>query len=1211
MTASGFFKLLMASSIVLLIASCGGAPGSNTGSTRSSSGNTDSPPSPATVNLGDNIQSSEDAVVTLTATSSSTAGNIVSYNWTQLLNGSPQVTFTQTDGQISFTPPNVRQDTNFVFNVIVEDAEGNRASDAIIVEVIADTISIANMPMMYSEPPAVGDGFSLSIATTDKIGDIEWTIVSAPAGSQLTSINGSTSNIFITPDLAGEYVVQAQAAFDGTTLQTTFIAADEFGFLASDVRGANNTSSTFLLDIVENQAWISSSTLDRDAIVAVVDDFSGFNVVGYDEQLGLLVQFETGAAEALDGLEEIRLQPEIDNVSNRIFEGASVSRDEIIPNDGGAFDDLGNNWHLEYINAPNAWDITTGSANVAIGITDSGFNVEHADLTGRVFELLTNRTSDHGTQAVGAIGALSNNGMGITGLNWVSDMILAANNIDGMRGLFKLDSVAVINNAWAIPGHINASFDPLDPTAVNTRDAYAIDVTRSYRRLAQAELGRLFVWPAGNGIGNGSGNMNQIYGINARHHSGALHYDDKNNLVKQANVMFAAAVLPDNRLAYYSNWGESVDIAAPTSYQSTISTDAYHEADTFADGNTGYAGTSASTAVVSGVASLVYSLNPDFSGEQVKSILIDSADTYVTERYVSPISATVETLDTPIPIIDAERALNLAQEIINSGVDIGLTMPNPFSREVTVNITPLQTNLSVVSVDWTLASSVDGETNWVDFSDDTTALTNFSTALDAANRFHRLTAVITLQNADSGTQTIATKTAFISYNQVSITSVETVSLADVAGVNIVPDLIDAENFGVSGATNGSGQVTIYVAPGSYKIRGSVDGFEEAATRFTADGRTDLDILLVMSPADINNTGALSGFVKTESGAPVQDAVVRISGGTQTNGFFASSTTDANGYYVFSNLNKNSSSGSAITAFLVEASADDFSPSVIMNVGIVSGEDTTENLILLEQRPFDGIFSDDFEGPESPWLATGFWNRFDLMANDVANQAVDRGNTSLAPDEPGPRAWIPEAVDGAVVWWYGQASTGSFIGVNTSIAGSLTGGSSEGANEGTLTTPPISLATATTPFLRFRTWWEIESVNPNASGFDILDVQVSTDGGDNYSSLRRLNPFVDPNDTDRSHKGFTSAGFNRMPIWVTEEIDLTQYRGRTVQIRFSFDTRDAAYNGFRGWFIDDFVIGDYTLSEAGTSSSKPENTRFDEYLKLHKQPQIYSDATTSR
>ena len=78
-------------------------------------------------------------------------------------------------------------------------------------------------------------------------------------------------------------------------------------------------------------------------------------------------------------------------------------------------------WHLPRIEAPNAWDISTGN-NVTIAIIDSGVNAGHPDLVGKVvpgWNFFNNdaNTSDvygHGTLVAGTAAASSNNGIGVS-----------------------------------------------------------------------------------------------------------------------------------------------------------------------------------------------------------------------------------------------------------------------------------------------------------------------------------------------------------------------------------------------------------------------------------------------------------------------------------------------------------------------------------------------------------------------------------------------------------------------------------------------------------------------------------------------------------------------------------------------------------------------------------------------------------------------------
>jgi thermitase len=83
-------------------------------------------------------------------------------------------------------------------------------------------------------------------------------------------------------------------------------------------------------------------------------------------------------------------------------------------------------WHLQMINAPQAWGLTPGSHDVVIAIVDSGVDAFHPDLAGKFVAGINTHphekpanTADqfgHGTKMAGAAAALSGNGVGIAGL---------------------------------------------------------------------------------------------------------------------------------------------------------------------------------------------------------------------------------------------------------------------------------------------------------------------------------------------------------------------------------------------------------------------------------------------------------------------------------------------------------------------------------------------------------------------------------------------------------------------------------------------------------------------------------------------------------------------------------------------------------------------------------------------------------------------------
>ncbi len=176
--------------------------------------------------------------------------------------------------------------------------------------------------------------------------------------------------------------------------------------------------------------------------------------------------------------------------------------------------------------------------------------------------------------------------------------------------------------------------------------------------------------------------------------------------------------------------------------------------------------------------------------------------------------------------------------------------------------------------------------------------------------------------------------------------------------------------------------------------------------------------------------------------------------------------------------------------------------------------------------------------------------------------------------------IPAAYSGTHCFWYGQAASGNYLGVQLPGDMPLSGGTSTAAYSGSLTSPSIDLTAAEKPVLTFMTWFEIEGENPNAEGYDLMTVEVSPDDGATFEAIGTLNPYCDPAVADRHHLAYTSGGFNQPANWIMIAVNLSKYVRRAIRLRFTFDTRDPLYNGFRGWFIDDVVVAEGVETDEG-------------------------------
>src|SRR6185369_17134483 len=102
-----------------------------------------------------------------------------------------------------------------------------------------------------------------------------------------------------------------------------------------------------------------------------------------------------------------------------------IAHGSATPNDPGYV----SQWHLPRIQAPTAWDLTTGTS-ATIAIVDSGVDPTHPDLASKIvpgynYLGLNTNTADvlgHGTWVAGSAAAIGNNGSGVSGVNWNSSI---------------------------------------------------------------------------------------------------------------------------------------------------------------------------------------------------------------------------------------------------------------------------------------------------------------------------------------------------------------------------------------------------------------------------------------------------------------------------------------------------------------------------------------------------------------------------------------------------------------------------------------------------------------------------------------------------------------------------------------------------------------------------------------------------------------------
>ena len=1036
-----------------------------------------------------------------------------------------------------------------------------------------------------------------------------WSVVSQPTKSDLVlTPSADTKSVTCTPTVAGKYVLKI-ISLNGIEKTDTFSVYKILPYDKSQIDGNDGSKPIDEISgIIKNQYWIKSFFLSREELDNVISKYPEFTSIGYDKINGVLVKTSATEEKVQEAVKSLELQSGILSVEHRVFTGKKVIKTFKLPDDGSNFNDGGDNWHLEFLNMSDVWNSTTGSKDILIGIEDGGFYYKHEDLYGKFNKIFSLGSStdnrQHGTAVSGIISALTDNKKGISGINWISRLVVSTFDNDCQNDvptnytniLDYNEKVKLINNSWGCMGK------------TSTTQKGGISKTRTYRKVALSYPNKLHIWAAGN------------QGTDANIQNGALHLSKDGSYSELKNLIVVTALLKDKKLATYSNYGKTVDIAAPTGFKSTKNSNynTYYTNENKQDYGTnwsgGFAGTSATTAVVSGVASLIYSIMPNLNASDVKSILINSSDENVTQRYIdnnnSEDFTTKKNGSYPaIPILNAKAAIEMTKDIKDGKiVKVIHKFDNAFKPEATIIISSANNQLHTKETSFDLQSS-SSDNNW-SFVNSFSGINEIKIPL-TNDTYYRVKGRATLD----GTSIKPTFDKKFIIPRTVLTVQDSISLKPIADatIKIEPMFLNPtlSLMQKTGTVNSEGKANLYLFSGKYKIIVNATGYPKFTkiVDILEDEVNDIKLTI----GDVGNIG---GQVVDIAGNPIIGATVRLSGGEQTNGFFTSALTDNSGTYNLSNISKRDSKGNPITSFTLSVSADGYRETIKENVVVLSASSVNYNFTLLakESTPKTVIYSTSFETNETNWTATGLWHVQQLKtATSVVNTLVDKGFVTLPPDEEAEHAYLPKADDGDNVIWYGRPDTGSYIDIQKEGDSLKSGGTSTSENNGTITSPPIDLNSSTQPILRFKTWWEIEAIAPNENGFDLMDVKISSDNGE-FIKIKRLNPHVDPTIENREDKGFSSAGVFRKPIWVQEELDLSQYKGHIIRIQFSFNTKDKQYNGFRGWIIDNLSIidGNNSDNNESTITSKSYKTKsfFNgfsrEYIKVHKEPQTIKE-----
>jgi subtilisin family serine protease len=276
-------------------------------------------------------------------------------------------------------------------------------------------------------------------------------------------------------------------------------------------------------------------------------------------------------------------------------------------------------WHLSQIDVSKAWEYSKG-ADIKIGIIDDAVDMEHEDLKDNIaygydFDNYDSDPSPdsnmhtHGTNCAGLIVAVADNNLGGVGVAPQSKLYPVKWNgtslsttIEALEWLKEQD-IDVISNSWGTYDMYDALDDEFWELATYGRDGKGI----------------ILVFASGN----------DAYNLDEPHPNYGTILNDES---ESQWVIGVGATNSSDMLAYYSNYGDNIDILAPAGQYTTDVTGYWGESGEYTDI---FGGTSASAPVLTGVVALILGANPDLTKSEVEDILKSTADKVGDEVYDS------------------------------------------------------------------------------------------------------------------------------------------------------------------------------------------------------------------------------------------------------------------------------------------------------------------------------------------------------------------------------------------------------------------------------------------------------------------------------------------------------------------------------------------------------------------------------------------------
>jgi len=376
-----------------------------------------------------------------------------------------------------------------------------------------------------------------------------------------------------------------------------------------------------------------------------------------------------------------------------------IRKPQLVPNDSLFL----TQWNLAQINLPQTWELTTGDPAVVVAVLDTGVLLNHPDLAGRLCTTADNcpgydfvadpisgadgdgidpdpadpggrdlpdgSSSFHGTHTTGIVGAAGDNALGMAGVDWAALLmpvrVLGAGvgtSYDVMQGVRY--AAGLSNDSGTVPG----------------RPADIINLSLGGGGFSQAEQDLVTqLHTAGIFVIAAAGNEGSSLPVYPAAYSG---------------VVSVSGVDIDKNLAFYANFGATIDLVAPGG---NLATD--RNGDGYADGVLGiggddhtstleytyspYMGTSMAAPHVAGVVGLMLAVDPALTPTEFDALLAAGS---LTEDLGGD-GAAVPNDQFGYGLIDAQKSVLAALDLAGGGT-------LPASLSVSPSLLNFGTNLT-------------------------------------------------------------------------------------------------------------------------------------------------------------------------------------------------------------------------------------------------------------------------------------------------------------------------------------------------------------------------------------------------------------------------------------------------------------------------------------------------------------------------------------